>query len=67
LRTYLTEEPDLQPRTGITVHRQDQRAPGPFIEDEMVLPPITLARASSEVTCSRLLDTMRLPDRFPAE
>jgi Arc/MetJ-type ribon-helix-helix transcriptional regulator len=67
LRTYLTGEHQGHPKTGTAVQRQDQRTPGPFIEDEMVLPPMTLPRPGSEIAWSCLVDAARLPDRFPGE
>jgi Arc/MetJ-type ribon-helix-helix transcriptional regulator len=67
LRTYLTGEPHGHSQIGTAVRHQDQRAPGPFIEDEMVLPPMTLPRPGSEVARSCLVDATRLPDRFPGE
>ncbi len=67
LRTYLTEDSQGHPQTGTAVQRQDQRTPGPFIEDEMVLPPVTLPRPASAVAWSCVIDAARLPDRFPGE
>src|SRR5262245_66057372 len=66
-RTYLMGEPQGRPQTGTALQRQDQRTPGPFIEDEIVLPPMTLPRPGSEFAGSCLLDATRLPDRFPGE
>jgi Arc/MetJ-type ribon-helix-helix transcriptional regulator len=43
------------------------RAPGPFLEDEMVLPPIELPRIGQEVVCSSIQQATRQPDRFPGE
>jgi Arc/MetJ-type ribon-helix-helix transcriptional regulator len=67
LRTYLTGDPQGRPQTGAVAQPQDQRTPGPFIEDEMVLPPMTLPRPGSEVAGPCLDDATRLPDRFPGE
>jgi hypothetical protein len=67
LRAYLAGEPQVHPQTGTQVQRQDQRTPGPFIEDEMVLPPMSLPRPGSEVAYSWLVDATRFPDRFPGE
>jgi hypothetical protein len=67
LRTYLMGEAHGYLQTGTPVQRQDQRTPGPFIEDEMVLPPLTLPRPGSEVACCCVADATRFPDRFPGE
>jgi Arc/MetJ-type ribon-helix-helix transcriptional regulator len=67
LRTYLMGEPQGRTPTGTAVLHQDRRTPGPFIEDETVLPPMTLPRPGSEFACSYRLDATRLPDRFPGE
>ena len=67
LRTFLTGEAHERTQTGTFAQHQCRRTPGPFIEDEMVLPPMTLPRPGSEVACSCLIDATRLPDRFPGE
>ena len=67
LRTYLTGEPQVHPETSAAVLRQDRGTPGPFIEDEMVLAPMTLPRPGSEVAGPYPVDATRLPDRFPGE
>jgi Arc/MetJ-type ribon-helix-helix transcriptional regulator len=67
LRTYLAVEAQGYLQIGTAAQRQDRRTPGAFIEDEMVLPPMTLPRPGSEVACSWLVDATRFPDRFPGE
>lgn len=67
LRNYLTAESREHPRTSVAVEGQVQREPGPFLADEMILPPVTLLRPSPELACSCLDDSTRLPDRFPGE
>jgi hypothetical protein len=67
LRTFLIGKAQERPQTGTFAQHQDRRTPGPFIEDEMVLPPMTLPRPGSEVAGSCLDDATRLTVRFPGE
>jgi Arc/MetJ-type ribon-helix-helix transcriptional regulator len=65
LRVFLTEEAQSGPQASSTTEVQEQRTPGPFLEDEMVLPPVTIPRPGQEAPCSCLDGIARLPDRFP--
>jgi Arc/MetJ-type ribon-helix-helix transcriptional regulator len=67
LRAFLAGEPQVHPQADTPVQRQDQRSPGPFIDDEMMLPPMTLPRPGLEVDCSSVVDATRFPDHFPGE
>ena len=67
VRLYLTEEAQERPQTGTDAQGPEQRTPGPFLADDMVLPPVTLPRPGVESTCSCRDDATRWPDRFLGE
>jgi hypothetical protein len=68
LKRFLTEEPARGGvRTSDAIELQDERLPGPFLEDETVAAPVELPRPGQEVARSYLLDVARQPDRFPGE
>jgi hypothetical protein len=67
VRLFLTSGTQGHPPTGTLPQPQDQRTPGPFLADEMVLPPVTLPRPDADDACSCLEDAARWPDRFPGE
>ena len=67
VRIYLTGEAQVLPRTNTGAQAPEQRTPGPFLADDMVLPPVTLPRSGVEGTCPCRDDATRWPDRFPGE
>jgi Arc/MetJ-type ribon-helix-helix transcriptional regulator len=67
VRVYLVGEAGAHPQTGRTVQGPEQRTPGPFLVDDMVLPPVTLPRSGVDGVSSCRDDATRLPDRFPGE
>ncbi len=68
LKRFLIEESfQGSPRTSFATEILDERLPGPFIDDEMVLPPAELPRSGREITCSYLPDVTRQPNLFPGE
>ena len=67
VRIYLTRDARERPQTDRAAQGPEQRTPGPFLADDMVLPPVTLPRSGAEGVCSCRDDATRLPDRFPGE
>jgi Arc/MetJ-type ribon-helix-helix transcriptional regulator len=67
VRIYLTGEVQERLQTDTGTQGPEQRTPGPFLADDMVLPPVTLPTSGVEGTCSCRDDAMRWPDRFPGE
>jgi hypothetical protein len=68
LRRFLIPEPvPARPRPGFGTEVQGERLPGPFLEDETVLPPVELPRPGQALACSSPHDTTRLPTLFPGE
>ncbi|MGO8900899.1 MAG: hypothetical protein ACLQU5_21475 [Isosphaeraceae bacterium] len=68
LRSFLVEDPTQgSSQKSFATEIQEERLPGPFIEDDTALGAIELPRDGREVTNSTLLEPMRLPDRFPGE
>ena len=68
LMRFLIEEPSQgRPQTSSATEILEERLPGPFIEDEMALAPVELARPGREIACSYLHDTTRQPTLFPGE
>jgi Arc/MetJ-type ribon-helix-helix transcriptional regulator len=67
VRLYLTGEVQERPQTEADTQGPEQRTPGPFLADDMVLPPVTLPRSGVEGTCPCRDDATRWPDRFPGE
>src|SRR4051812_6283117 len=67
VRIYLTGEARQRPQTDTGARGPGRRTPGPFLADDMVLPPVTLPRSGAEAACSCRDDATRWPDRFPGE
>jgi Arc/MetJ-type ribon-helix-helix transcriptional regulator len=68
LRSFLVEDP----AQGVSQKRlppaiQEERQPGVLIEDDTALGAFEIPRDGRELTSPRLLEPMRLPDRFPGE
>jgi Arc/MetJ-type ribon-helix-helix transcriptional regulator len=67
VRIYLKGEAPERPQTDRAAQDPEQRTPGPFLTDDMVLSPLTLPRSGAEGVCACRVDVTRLPDRFPGE
>jgi Arc/MetJ-type ribon-helix-helix transcriptional regulator len=68
LTRFLIEEPSRgSPRTRLATEILEERLPGPFIEDPMVLAPMELPRAGREIACSSPRGGTRQPTLFPGE
>jgi Arc/MetJ-type ribon-helix-helix transcriptional regulator len=68
LRSFLIEEPDKEhPGASCVTEVQEERLPGPFIEDQTVVAPADFPRTGREVACLYLRDITRQPALFPGE
>jgi Arc/MetJ-type ribon-helix-helix transcriptional regulator len=68
LERFFTNEP-VTGRAARSLEAQtpSERTPGPFIEDEMTMPPVELPRTGREIACICIGDAARQPDLFPGE
>jgi hypothetical protein len=68
LRSFLIEKPDQEDSENSRATKlQEERPPGPFIEDEGVFGPGDFPRSGQKVACRFLRGVTRWPDRFPGE
>jgi Arc/MetJ-type ribon-helix-helix transcriptional regulator len=68
LRQFLTGGPPQgHPSTSHTLELDEERLPGPFLEDETVLAPADLPRPGRESARTSLHSALREPDCVPGE
>ena len=68
VRLFLIEGPDKERSEASDTYRQEnERLPGPFIDDEAMSAPGDLPRSGQEITCLYLHDVTRRPDLFPGD